>query len=38
MSGNEITVKVLDLNFDFVDIAAQLDAIAWQYFAGRGCA
>ena len=28
MSGNQISVKTLDLNCDFAVIAAQLDAIA----------
>jgi 5-methylcytosine-specific restriction enzyme subunit McrC len=32
MSGNKISVKTLDLNVAFLDIAAQLDHIAWSYF------
>ena len=32
MSGNKITVRTLDLNLPFADIAAQLDNIAQQYF------
>ncbi len=32
MSGNQISVKTLDLNCDFKDIAAQLNAIAVAYF------
>lgn len=32
MSGNRISVKTLDLNCEFASIAAQLDAIATEYF------
>lgn len=32
MSGNKISVKTLDLNVAFTDIAAQLDKIAESYF------
>ncbi len=32
MSGNKISVKTLDLNIAFVDIAAQLDKIALSHF------
>ena len=32
MSGNKISVKTLDLNCDFGEIAAQLDAIANEHF------
>lgn len=32
MSGNRITVKTLDLNQDFVDIAAQLDSLVHVHF------
>lgn len=32
MSGNAISVHTLDMNRDFVDIAAQLDAIVEQHF------
>ncbi len=32
MSGNRISVKTLDLNRDFAEIAAQLNAIANEYF------
>lgn len=32
MSGNKISVKTLDLNIAFPDIAAQLDSIASSYF------
>ncbi len=33
MSGNKISVKTLDLNIAFADIAAQLDQIALTYFS-----
>lgn len=32
MSGNKISVKTLDLNCDFVDVAAQLNKIAAEHF------
>jgi 5-methylcytosine-specific restriction enzyme subunit McrC len=32
MSGNTITVRTLDLNLSFSEIAAQLDGIAQNYF------
>jgi 5-methylcytosine-specific restriction enzyme subunit McrC len=32
MSGNKISVKTLDLNQEFKDIAAQLDIIAAEHF------
>lgn len=32
MSGNQISVKTLDLNRDFTEIAAQLNAIAGEHF------
>ena len=32
MSGNRISVRMLDLGLAFPAIAAQLDAIAWEYF------
>ena len=32
MSGNTITVRTLDLNLPFEEIAAQLDGIAQNYF------
>lgn len=32
MSGNKISVKTLDLNRDFSEIAAQLNAIVDEYF------
>lgn len=32
MSGNKISVKTLDLNCDFAQIAAQLDSIVDDYF------
>ena len=32
MSGNKISVKTLDLNLDFSDIAAQLNRIVEQHF------
>ena len=32
MSGNKITVKTLDLNCDFTDIAKQLNAIVSEHF------
>lgn len=32
MSGNEIFVKTLDLNYDFYNIAAQLNRIVAEYF------
>lgn len=32
MSGNKITVRTLDLNCDFKDIAAQLDCIVQKHF------
>lgn len=32
MSGNRISVKTLDLNFPFIEIAKQLDALADQFF------
>ena len=34
MSGNQITVKTLDLNLPFEDIARQLDEIAAMHFKG----
>lgn len=33
MSGNKISVKTLDLNQDFSEIAAQLNAIVDEHFA-----
>ena len=33
MSGNKVTVRTLDLNCDFEDIAVQLDAIVQKHFA-----
>ena len=33
MSGNQITVRTLDLNCDFAEIAAQLDGIVQKHFA-----
>ena len=33
MSGNQISVKTLDLNRDFSEIAAQLNAIAKEHFS-----
>ena len=35
MSGNKISVKTLDLNLDFADIAAQLNAIVEDHFGLR---
>lgn len=35
MSGNQISVKTLDLNKEFSDIAAQLDSIVEEYFGAR---
>ena len=32
MSGNQISVKMLDLNLDFSEIAAQLNAIVDKHF------
>ena len=32
MSGNQISVKTLDLNRDFAEIAAQLNAIVDNHF------
>jgi 5-methylcytosine-specific restriction enzyme subunit McrC len=32
MHGSKIAVKTLDLNLEFPKIAAQLDAIATEYF------
>lgn len=32
MSGNQISVKTLDLNREFTDIAAQLNAIVDEHF------
>ena len=32
MHGNEISVKTLDLNIAFAEIAARLDKIALDYF------
>ncbi len=32
MSGNQISVRTLDLNQDFSGIRAQLDGIIWEYF------
>ena len=32
MSGNKISVKTLNLDCDFLEIAAQLDDIAWSHF------
>ena len=32
MSGNKITVRTLDLNCNFENIAAQLDSIVYKYF------
>ncbi len=34
MSGNQISVKTLDLNCDFLEIATQLNAIVDEYFVG----
>ena len=36
MSGNQISVKTLDLNREFAEIAAQLDEIANDHFAKDG--
>ncbi|MBR5050111.1 MAG: hypothetical protein IKX75_02100, partial [Desulfovibrio sp.] len=36
MSGNQISVKTLDLNCDFLEIRSQLDAIVATHFAGTG--
>ena len=33
MSGNQISVKTLDLNRDFSEISAQVDAIADEHFS-----
>lgn len=33
MSGNEVSVRTLDLNRDFSEIAAQLNAIVIEHFA-----
>ena len=33
MSGNKISVKTLDLNREFPEIAAQLNAIVADHFA-----
>lgn len=33
MSGNKISVRTLDLNQDFSEIARQLDGIAQEHFA-----
>ena len=33
MSGNQISVKTLDLNRDFSEISAQLDAIVDEHFS-----
>lgn len=38
MSGNQISVKTLDLNQPFECIREQLDAIADAHFAKEGCA
>lgn len=38
MSGNRISVRTLDLNLPFEQIAAQLDAIAEQHFAKEAVA
>lgn len=35
MSGNKISVKTLDLNCDFKDIAVQLNAIAEEHFSAE---
>ena len=35
MSGNKISVKTLDLNCDFVEIAYQLNQIAEEYFSAK---
>lgn len=35
MSGNQISVRTLDLNLPFEQIATQLDAIAEQHFAKK---
>ena len=35
MSGNRISVKTLDLNRDFKEIAKQLDCIAEEYLGGE---
>lgn len=32
MSGNKISVKTLDLNCEFAEIAEQLNSIAWDHF------
>jgi 5-methylcytosine-specific restriction enzyme subunit McrC len=37
MSGNKISVKTLDLNLEFAEIATQLNAIAKEHF-GLGVA
>ena len=37
MSGNKISVRTLDLNLEFAEIAAQLNAIATAHF-GLGVA
>lgn len=34
MSGNQISVRTLDLNCDFVEIATQLDSIVEEHFSG----
>lgn len=35
MSGNKISVRTLDLNCDFVEIAYQLNQIAEEYFSAK---
>ena len=35
MSGNKISVRTLDLNKEFPEIAKQLDDIAVEHFGGR---
>ena len=35
LCGNKISVKTLDLNLDFADIAAQLNAIVEDHFGLR---
>lgn len=37
MSGNKISVKTLDLGLPFTEIRRQLDRIAEEHFAKRGC-
>ena len=35
MSGNKISVRTLDLNMEFSEIAKQLDDIAAEHFGGQ---